>query len=32
MSNLEQIESATLSLTSNEFEKLRTWFVEARQF
>lgn len=28
MSNLEQIEDAILSLTSNEFEKLRSWFFD----
>ncbi len=28
MSNLEQIEAAILSLTSNEFEKLRLWFLD----
>lgn len=27
MSNLEQIEAAILSLPSNEFEKLRLWFL-----
>lgn len=28
MTNLEQIEVAILSLPSNEFEKLRLWFLE----
>lgn len=28
MSNLEQIEAAILSLPSNEFEKLRLWFLD----
>lgn len=28
MSNLDQIESAILSLPSNEFEKLRQWFFD----
>lgn len=28
MSNLEQIESAILSLPSNDFEKLRQWFFD----
>lgn len=28
MSNLEQIEAAILSLSSNEFEKLRLWFLD----
>ena len=28
MSNLEQIEAAILSLPSNEFERLRTWFFD----
>ena len=28
MSNLEQIEAAILSLPSNEFEKLREWFLD----
>jgi hypothetical protein len=28
MSNLEQIEAAILSLPSNEFEKLRIWFLD----
>jgi hypothetical protein len=28
MSNVEQIESAILSLSSNEFEKLRLWFFD----
>jgi hypothetical protein len=28
MSNLEQIEAAILSLPSNEFEKLRRWFLD----
>jgi hypothetical protein len=28
MSNLEQIEAAILSLSSNEFEKLKTWFFD----
>ncbi|MEO0489013.1 MAG: hypothetical protein AAF215_07425 [Cyanobacteria bacterium P01_A01_bin.123] len=28
MSNLEQIESAILSLPINEFEKLRSWFLD----
>jgi hypothetical protein len=27
MSNLEQIEAAILSLASNEFERLKPWFV-----
>lgn len=27
MSNLEQIEAAILSLPSNEFERLRLWFL-----
>jgi len=28
MSNLEQIEAAILSLPSNEFERLRLWFLD----
>lgn len=28
MSNLEQIEAAILSLPSNEFEKLKQWFLD----
>ena len=28
MSNLEQIEAAILSLPSQDFEKLRIWFLE----
>lgn len=28
MSNLEQIENAILSLPSNEFERLRLWFLD----
>lgn len=28
MSNLEQIETAILSLPSNEFEKLKQWFFD----
>ncbi len=28
MSNLEQLEAAILSLPSNEFERLRTWFLD----
>ncbi|MGL5080861.1 MAG: hypothetical protein ACRC8A_05190 [Microcoleaceae cyanobacterium] len=28
MSNVEQIEAAILSLPSNEFEKLRLWFLD----
>ena len=28
MSNLEQIETAILSLPSNEFEKLKRWFFD----
>jgi hypothetical protein len=28
MSNLEQIEAAILSLSSNEFEKLRLWLLD----
>jgi len=28
MSNLEQIEAAILSLSSNEFETLRLWFLD----
>ncbi len=28
MSNLEQIEAAILALPSNEFEKLRLWFLD----
>lgn len=28
ISNLEQIEAAILSLPSNEFEKLRQWFLD----
>lgn len=28
MSNLEQIEAAILSLPSNEFEKLKLWFLD----
>jgi hypothetical protein len=28
MSNLEQIEAAILSLSSNDFEKLKTWLFD----